>query len=233
MEYPLLHWFSMAFSWSVRDLDISVSEARGWHVEITEHISWWVSDAELVASLTWWTWVWASSRSWWWTGRPGVLRSTGSRRVRHDWAKELNWTDELVNSLVRRGRCGQALWLWSWEPQLGSSKPRIYWPSEPGLQASAAQPKAEKREARGKPSGFNHDVLTWLNSESHSPLKGRGPREENAPRVRLCTILYSRRRDTSHIYKALSWKRGERDCFGLERIFLKLWIFWNLKNRIV
>ena len=25
------------------------------------------------ASLTWWTWVWVDSRSWWWTGRPGVL----------------------------------------------------------------------------------------------------------------------------------------------------------------
>ena len=26
-----------------------------------------------MASLTWWTWVWASSRSWWWTGKPGML----------------------------------------------------------------------------------------------------------------------------------------------------------------
>ena len=26
-----------------------------------------------MASLTWWTWVWASSKSWWWTGKPGVL----------------------------------------------------------------------------------------------------------------------------------------------------------------
>ena len=29
-------------------------------------------------------------RSWWWTGRPGVLQSMGSQRVRHDWATELN-----------------------------------------------------------------------------------------------------------------------------------------------
>ena len=28
--------------------------------------------------------VWASSRSWWWTGKPGVLQSMGSQRVRHD-----------------------------------------------------------------------------------------------------------------------------------------------------
>ena len=32
------------------------------------------------------------SRSWWWTGRPGVLRFMGSQRVGHDWATELNWT---------------------------------------------------------------------------------------------------------------------------------------------
>ena len=26
-----------------------------------------------MALLTQWTWVWASSRSWWWTGKPGML----------------------------------------------------------------------------------------------------------------------------------------------------------------
>ena len=46
-----------------------------------------------MASLTQWTWVWVNSGSWWWTGRPGVLQSTGSQRVGHDWATELNWTD--------------------------------------------------------------------------------------------------------------------------------------------
>ena len=35
-----------------------------------------------MASLTWWTWVWASSRSWWWTGKPGVTESATT---------ELNW----------------------------------------------------------------------------------------------------------------------------------------------
>ena len=45
-----------------------------------------------MASLTWWTWVWVNSGSWWWTGRPGVLQFMGSKRVRHDWVTELNWT---------------------------------------------------------------------------------------------------------------------------------------------
>ena len=44
-----------------------------------------------MASLTQLSWVWVNSRSWWWTGRPGVLRSMGSQRVGHDWATELNW----------------------------------------------------------------------------------------------------------------------------------------------
>ena len=43
-----------------------------------------------MASPTQWTWVWASSGSWWWAGRPGVLQFMGSQRVRHDWVTELN-----------------------------------------------------------------------------------------------------------------------------------------------
>ena len=39
------------------------------------------------------TWVRVDSGSWWWTGRPGVLRFMGSQRVGHDWATELNWTE--------------------------------------------------------------------------------------------------------------------------------------------
>ena len=35
--------------------------------------------------------IWASSGSWWWTGKPGVLQFMGSQRVGHDWAAELNW----------------------------------------------------------------------------------------------------------------------------------------------
>ena len=44
-----------------------------------------------MASPTRWAWVWASSGSWWWTGRPGMLQSIGSQGVGQDWATELNW----------------------------------------------------------------------------------------------------------------------------------------------
>ena len=38
-----------------------------------------------MASLTRWTWVWASSGHWWWTGKPGAQQSIGLQRVRHNW----------------------------------------------------------------------------------------------------------------------------------------------------
>ena len=41
-----------------------------------------------MASPTQWTWVWANSGSWWWTGKPGVLQSMGSPRVGHDLKTE-------------------------------------------------------------------------------------------------------------------------------------------------
>ena len=46
-----------------------------------------------MASLTRWAWVWVNSGSWWWIGRPGVLRFMGSQKVRHDWVTELTWTE--------------------------------------------------------------------------------------------------------------------------------------------
>jgi len=57
----------------------NIGEDRGWDG--------WMS------SLTWCTLVWVNSGSWWWTGRPGVLRFSGSQRVGHDWATELNWIE--------------------------------------------------------------------------------------------------------------------------------------------
>ena len=44
-----------------------------------------------MASLPQWTWVWVSSGSWGWTGKPGMVQSEGSQGVGHDWATELNW----------------------------------------------------------------------------------------------------------------------------------------------
>ena len=61
---------------------------KDWRQEDKETIRGWDG---WMASLTRWTWVWVNSGSWGWTGRPGVLRFTGSQRVGHDWATELKW----------------------------------------------------------------------------------------------------------------------------------------------
>ena len=67
-EIPIL-WPPDAESWLIgKDPDAGRDwgqEDRGW-----DH---WM------ASLTQWTWVWVDSGSWWWTGRPGVLRFMGLR----------------------------------------------------------------------------------------------------------------------------------------------------------
>ena len=44
-----------------------------------------------MASPTEWTWIWASSGTWWWTGKPGMLQSMASQKFGRDWVTELNW----------------------------------------------------------------------------------------------------------------------------------------------
>ena len=45
-----------------------------------------------MASTTWWTWVWVSSGSWWWTGKPGVLQSQGLQSQ----TQLSDWTDHFI-----------------------------------------------------------------------------------------------------------------------------------------
>ena len=44
-----------------------------------------------MASPTLWTWIWVNSRSWWWTGRPGMPQFMGSQS--RDTTEQLNWTE--------------------------------------------------------------------------------------------------------------------------------------------
>ena len=95
-----IHWKDWCWSWNPNTL-------ATWFKELTHWKRPWCwerlkagregGDRGLdgwMASLTQWTWDWASYRSWWWTGRPGVLQSTGSQRVRQDWATEQRWKGE-------------------------------------------------------------------------------------------------------------------------------------------
>ena len=83
-ETPIL-WPPNVKSWLIgKDPD----DGKDWRQEEKGDDRGWDS---WMASLTQWTWVWASSRSWWWTGKSGVLQSMGLQRVGHNWATELNW----------------------------------------------------------------------------------------------------------------------------------------------
>ena len=66
-----------------------------------------------MASLTRWTWVSVNSGSWWWTGRPGVLRFMGSQRVGHDWVTDLIWSDLIIFILIGVKQCFLALYIFS------------------------------------------------------------------------------------------------------------------------
>ena len=87
-----IHWKDWCWSWNSNTLAIWCEELigkdpdagkdwRGW-----QRMKWLDGITDLL-----WTWVWANSGSWWWTGKPGVLQSMGSKRVGHNWATELNW----------------------------------------------------------------------------------------------------------------------------------------------
>ena len=92
----LLLWLSHAKSWLTgRDSDAGEWLGAGGERNDRGWDGW-------MASWTQWTWVWVNSRSWWWTGRPGMLRFRGSQIVGHDWATELNWTELswLISPLV-------------------------------------------------------------------------------------------------------------------------------------
>ena len=64
-----------------------------------------------MASRMLWTWVWASSRSLWWTGKPGVLQSMGSLRAGHNWATELNSSSLTKMRSVEKYTCFALLWI--------------------------------------------------------------------------------------------------------------------------
>ena len=86
-----IHWKDWCWSWSSNTLATWCEELTHWKRPWCwerlkaggegDNRGWdgWM------ASLTRWTWVWASSGSWWWTGRPGVLQSIGSQLR--------NWTE--------------------------------------------------------------------------------------------------------------------------------------------
>ena len=78
-EAPIL-WPPDVKSWLIRkDPDISWERLKAGGEGDERGQDCWM------ASLTQWTRVWASSETWWRTGKPGVLQSMGSPRAGRDW----------------------------------------------------------------------------------------------------------------------------------------------------
>ena len=112
-----------------------------------------------MASSTEWTWVCVSSRSWWWTGRPGVPRFMGSgRRVRHDWATGLDWT-ELIHCF-----------LWRKLPHPFSlhgkqTKPKLLWPLKIQLKCQHATSVCFAYTLAEVADSERRDEETWVLSQ--------------------------------------------------------------------
>ena len=91
-----VHWKDLCWSWNSNTLATWCEELTHWERPWCQERLRAGGDGDdrgwdcWMASPTQWTWVWLDSGSWWWTGRPGVLRLMGLQS-RHDWATELNW----------------------------------------------------------------------------------------------------------------------------------------------
>ena len=103
----------------------------------------------LMTSPTRCAWVWTNSRSWWRTGRPGVLQSMGLQRVRHDWATELNWVYTIAN----------AVFLWHVSPErLGLPKTPTHIPSQICTKSQKSVPSIHKAFSEFWLQGYLHFV---------------------------------------------------------------------------
>ena len=91
-----IHWKDWCWSWNSNTL-------ATWYEELTHWKRPWCWERlkaggkggdrgwdGWMASPSQWAWVWVNSRSWWCSGKPGVLQCMGSQRVGHNWATELN-----------------------------------------------------------------------------------------------------------------------------------------------
>ena len=73
-----------------------------------------------MASLTWWTWIWASSGSWWWTWKPGLLQSMGRKEL-DTTRTELKWSYDSSffvpgsgNDILGIDSNTSLTWQWCW-----------------------------------------------------------------------------------------------------------------------
>ena len=149
-----IHWKDWCWSWNSNTLATWCEELtpwkRAWCWERSkaggegDNRGWdgWM------ASLTQWTWVWASWGSWWWIGKPGVLQSMGSDRT-----EQLNWTEGSCAMSEAGGWYDRLLWCGG-----GRSKnQRRFWGLKPGEEENNIQRYSPEEQVAGR-----EDELQWV-----------------------------------------------------------------------
>ena len=97
-----IHWKDWCWSWNSNTLATLCKELTHWKRpwcwerlkaggEVDDR-----GQNDWIASPTQWTWAWVNSGRWWWTGRPGVLQSMGSKL---DTTDRMNWTERSIGYL--------------------------------------------------------------------------------------------------------------------------------------
>ena len=122
------------------------------------------------------------SKLWEWrTGRPGVLQSMGSQRVRHDWVTELNWTFPLKCEEVKK--CVKKVFLLPIHSGV-FTQALLSWSALPALQSWAHRGNSPPR-AWELPAGFPSCALsldlTASSSFLRAQLKGGFPELSDLP----------------------------------------------------
>ena len=160
-----VHWKDWCWSWNSNIMATSSEELTHWKRpwcweglgaggEEDDRHGW-------MASPTRWSCVWVDSGSWWWTGRPGMLRFMGSQRLRRDWATELNWSfsrgipsgSVVKNPSTNAGDSGDmgSIPGSGRSPGVGNGNPlqyscwKIPWTEEPGGIQSTGSQKSQTR----------------------------------------------------------------------------------------
>ena len=126
-----IHWKDWCWSWNSNTLAIWCEEPTHWK----RHWCWERLKAGgeedkrgwdgWMATPTWWTWVWVSSGSWWWTGKPGMLQSMELQ----SWTQLSDWTELREAQWPIKGHPAGRGGSWGWAAaarELGAGPPGLH-----------------------------------------------------------------------------------------------------------
>ena len=167
----------------------------------------WQRMRRLDGITDWWTWVWASSGSWWWTGKPGILQSMDRKEVARtglrDWT-ELILTVRFCATMVRRAFSGSCLH----SAQEGCRKACLLTPIRCHKSLLLCRPQAEWETALHEDT-FRQGLVLFY-STSFMELQLRSGTRETRQTISLKRFKSHRgRKDTIVNSGNLQWVRRE------------------------